>query len=103
HEEITDAEDLATIRRQMWAVEIGDAPAHRLSMPKTVMTGDLDTYPASQRAARQLRRRGVSRLAAPSAALVPGGARPVRVDGGVRPAAPRDGVTIVIFGPPPAL
>src|SRR5438067_7433456 len=103
HEEITDAEDVATIRRQMWAVEIGDEPAERVALPKEVLTGDVDTYPACQRAARRLRRRGATRLAAVSAALVPGGARPMRVDGGVGPADPRDGLTIVIFGPPPAL
>src|SRR6476619_4322357 len=27
HEEITEPEDVLTIRRQLWAVEIGDAPA----------------------------------------------------------------------------
>ena len=39
HEEITDPEDLVTIRRQMWAVEIGDARAVRVRLPHDVVTG----------------------------------------------------------------
>src|SRR5256885_785667 len=84
HEEITSIEDLATVRRQMWAVEIGDAPSARVAAPHGILTGDPSTYPECQRAARRLRQRGVTRLAAASAALVPGGARAVRVDGGVQ-------------------
>lgn len=40
---------------------------------------------------------------APSAALLPGGARGWRVDGGLRKAEPRDGEVIVLFGPRPDL
>jgi hypothetical protein len=99
HEEITDPEDLATIRRQMWAVQIDDASAVRVSLPEPVMTGGVDTYRRCQVEARALRKAGVRRIVAPSAALVRGGARGLRVDGGVHPAEPRDGTTIVLFGP----
>lgn len=103
HEEITDPADVATIRRQMWAVEIGDVPAERIRLPRRVLTGDLDSYSACQQAARSARARGIGRIVAPSAALVPGGARGLRLDDGVRTGEPRDGVVIVVFGPPEQL
>jgi len=100
HEEITDPRDLPTIRRQMWAVEIGDAPAARVDLPDDTLTGGRGTYAACQRAAEALRRGGIRRIVARSAALVAGGARAIRVANGEREAKPRDGQTIVIFGPP---
>src|SRR5262245_60720435 len=39
HEEITDVQDLLTIRRQLWAVEVGDAPATRGALPADGLTG----------------------------------------------------------------
>ena len=101
HEEITDAEDVATIRRQMWAVEIGDGSAEHPALPERVLTGGPESYARCQAEARRLREAGVRRMVAPSAALVRGGARGVSVDGaggGIRPAADRDGQVIVIFG-----
>jgi hypothetical protein len=103
HEEITDPDDLATIRRQMWAVEIGTAPPAHVSLPAHVLTGDRDSYARCQGEARRLRRGGARRIAAPSAALVPGGARGVAADGGVHADAARDGVVIVIFDLPRGL
>ena len=100
HEEIADPADLATIRRQMWAVEIGDVRARHITLPASVLFGAIETYARSQARARALRAKGVRRIAAVSAALTPGGARGLRVDRGMRPAEPRDGRTIVIFGPP---
>jgi hypothetical protein len=100
HEEITEVEDLVTIRRQLWAVEVGDAPAAPVELPVKVLTGGPDTYARCQREAAAMRRRGVTRLVAPSAALRPGTAGGVRVDEGVHPAARRDGSVIVIFGAP---
>lgn len=100
HEEITDPGDLATIRRQLWAVDIGDAPAARVELPAHILTGGPETYARCQRAATALRRRGVTRLAVRSAALVPGGARGMCVDRGVHAVAPRDGSVIVLFGGP---
>jgi hypothetical protein len=69
HEEIRDAADLATIRRAIWAVEIGDAPAVRPDLPAQTMQGDRSTWPACQAAARELRAAGQRRLKAPSPAL----------------------------------
>ena len=100
HEEITDPEDLATIRRQMWAVEIGDAPAARVTLTERVLTGGPDSYARCQAEARRLRERGARRLLAPSAALKRGGARGLSIDAGLKQAAARDGMVIVVFGPP---
>ena len=100
HEEITDAEDLRTIRRQMWAVEIGDPPVERIALPRAVLTGGVDTYPRCQQAARAARAKGITRFAVTSAALKRGGARGSRVDRGVESAEPRDGTVIVVFGVP---
>ena len=84
HEEITDEADLITIRRQIWAVEIGAAPHVGVPVPVETLAGGPSTYAACQQEARRLRAAGVERLAAPSAALNPGA---------------RDGVVIVVFGP----
>jgi hypothetical protein len=83
HEEITDEADLRTIRRQMWAVEIGGAPGVGVHVPAGTLAGGPSTYAVCQQEARRLRAAGVDRLAAPSAALNPGG---------------RDGIVIVVFG-----
>jgi len=99
HEEITDPRDLPTIRRRMWAVDIGDAELLPVDLPESTLTGGRDSYAACQQAAAALRAQGATRLVARTAALVAGGARPVRVAGGERAAEPRDGHTIVIFGP----
>ncbi|HEX3702158.1 MAG TPA: RES family NAD+ phosphorylase [Vicinamibacterales bacterium] len=103
HEEITEAEDVLAIRRQLWAVDIGDAPLDPVSTPASVVSGGPETYGRCQAHARALRARGASRLTAPSAALVPGGARGCHVEGGVVPAAPRDGRVVVLFGSPDGL
>jgi hypothetical protein len=67
------------------------------------MTGGLATHAACQREARRLRARGATRLMAPSAALLPGSAGGWRVEGSLRPGPLRDGRTIVLFGPRPAI
>src|SRR5262249_31948187 len=100
HEEITDPEDVQTVRRQMWAVDIGDLPVDQVTLPDATLTGGLETYAECQREARSIREQGVRRIAARTAALLPGGARPLRVRGGVHGAEPRDGLTIVIYGTP---
>jgi RES domain-containing protein len=100
HEEITDPEDLPTIRRQLWAIDIGDAPAEPVRLPLAVMRGGIETYSRCQQAAASLRSRGHTKIAAPSAALEPGGAGGASVHRGVHRAQPRDGRVIVIFGPP---
>lgn len=104
HEEITDPDDVASVRRTLWAIEIGDEPLKPVSVPTTVVTGGLDTYRACQEHARRARARGAKRLVAPSAALVSGGAAARRVAAGVeRVAEPRDGRVIIVFGSPDAL
>jgi hypothetical protein len=103
HEEITDPEDVLTIRRQVWAVDIGDATATAVKTPAALLRGGPETYARCQDEVRALRSRGVQRIVAPSAALVPGGARGLRrgeFKGGVAPSAPRDGKVIVLFGSP---
>ena len=99
HEEITDAEDLPTIQRQMWAVEIGDQPGERSRLSTRWLTGGFETHARCQAEARAARRRGVERIAVTSAALKPGAARGLRFEAGTEPGDPCDGRTIVIFGP----
>ena len=103
HEEITDPADLETVRRQMWAVDIGDASAEPVRVASQVALGNLESYTACQIESRRLRQQGAKRLRAPSAALKPGGARGRIVRNGQRHAAPRDGLVIVVFGPPDSL
>ena len=101
HEEIHDPADVATFRRALWAVELGDEPAAAVTVKPAVVTGGRDTYGACQEHARKLRGRGAKRLVAPSAALVPGGAAGrVVVDALERQAESSDGQVIVIFGDP---
>jgi len=103
HEEITEPEDLATIRRALWAVDLGDEPAHSLDLPFEKLTGELETYATCQEETRRLRNRGVLKIVVPSAALVPGAARGWRVEGGLQPGPTRDGQVIVLFGRRPDL
>ena len=103
HEDIDDPADVKTIRRQMWAVEIGDRPAVQVDLPLDILTGGPDTYERCRQRATAVRAKGVDRLVATSAALTPGGARPLCVRAGVQPGDPHDGVVIVIFGLPDGL
>ena len=99
HEEITDPEDAATLRRTLWAVEIGEAPLTAVSLPAPVVTGGRETYRACQAHARRLRTRGARRLVAASAALLRGGATGREVSGGIeRPGPLRHPRVIVVFG-----
>jgi RES domain len=104
HEEITTSEDLATIRRALWTIDIGDEPLKPVSLPATLVSGGSGTYRACQDHARRLRARGARRLVAPSAALLPGGATGREVAGGAeRAAISRNGRVIVVFGDPEGL
>jgi hypothetical protein len=100
HEEITEVADLMTIRRQLWAVEVGDAPPARVGLPADVLAGGPETYERCRQEAERLRRRGATRLVASSAAMRAGTASGRRVRHGVHPDAPRDALVIVVFGPP---
>lgn len=88
----------------MWAVEIDDEePAAPPALADAIATGGRDTHAACRKAARTLRARGATRLDAPSAALVPGGAHGHVVDAGLRRARPRDGRAIVLYGARPSI
>lgn len=103
HEEITDPADLQTIRRALWAVDLGDPTLASPDLPQDVLMGGYGSYPACQEEARRLRRRGARGLRAPAAALLSGGARGWQVDGGLRPGTSRDGSVVVLFGRRPDL
>jgi len=83
HEEIRDAEDLAAIRRAIWAVDIGDEPAATPALPEATLTGGPETYRACRGEAERLHEGGATRIDALSAALLSGGARGHRVEAGL--------------------
>jgi len=104
HEEITEPEDVLTIRRALWAIEIGDREAVAVTLPRAEQTGGLETYGRCQAYASRARAKGATRLEASSAALVAGGAAGYEVIDGEQPRTdPRDGRVIVIFGEPDGL
>jgi hypothetical protein len=102
HEGITEESELMDVRRALWAVEVPDElPAATPQIPDATLTGGLATYEDCRREARRLRSNGATALRARSAALLPGGARGWKVDGGMQPAAERDGTVLAVFGPCP--
>ena len=103
HEEIVSAEDVATIRRALWAVDLPEQPEQVPALPIEVLTGGPETHEQCRQEAARLRAEGTAGLVAPSAALLDGAAHGWKVDGGVQPAAPRDGRVIVLFGRRPDL
>lgn len=99
HEGIVDAEDLATVRGTLWAVEVPDDGAiARPELDRATLTGNVASYAACQDEAARLRARGATALVAPSAALCPDEARGERVADGLQPGPDRDGRVIVLFG-----
>ncbi|MCY3877786.1 MAG: RES domain-containing protein [Rhodobacteraceae bacterium] len=102
HEEIYDPQDLETVRRAIWAVDIGKIPSHRPCLPQTTLIGGRNTWSACQQAAQRLRKLADG-VAAPSAALKPGAAHGWRVDGGLQPGPNRDGEVYALFGRRPDL
>lgn len=104
HEEIKDPEDLPTVRRALWAIEVDESePAAQPQLPTEVLTGGRESYARCQGEATRLRAQGAARLSALSAALLPGEARGKRVDRTVHPGPEREGRTIVLFGRRPEL
>ena len=102
HEGITLETEIVNIRRALWAVEVpDDLPAETPDLPVSVLTGRLPTYDECRLEARRLRNRGTIALRAPSAALLPRGARGWKVDGGLQPGVERDGIVFAVFGPRP--
>jgi len=104
HEGISQEAELEGIRRSLWAIELPDDPApHAPHLTQAVLAGGTETYEDCQKEARRLRAKGARALRAPSAALVAGGAHGWKVDGGLQPAAERDGFVLAVFGPRPDL
>jgi hypothetical protein len=100
HEEITQESELINMRRALWAVELPeDFVAETTLLENRLLTGGTETHEACRREANRLRAKGAKALRAPSAALIPGGARGWRVDGGLQPGAERDGIVLAVFGP----
>lgn len=106
HEAIADSEDLADVRRALWAVEVPDdevATAAAPSLPPALLTGGSGSYPPCQEEAARLRGTGATSLIAPSAALTATAAAAERTDGGLRPGPAVDGRVLVLFGRRPEL
>lgn len=100
HEGITEAADLAGVRRSLWAVELPVNGYETAELPSVLLEGGVASDPTCQAIARALRNAGAQRLEAPSAALLPGGASGSRAtEAGLGSAAPaRDGQVWVLFG-----
>lgn len=102
HEGITDASDLAGVRRSLWAVELPDLDEARCGRPALAarqLFGGLASHAACQAAARALRAAGATEIEVRGAALLPGAARGWQADPLLRPAtAARDGRVWVLYG-----
>jgi hypothetical protein len=104
HEEITQAADLAGVRRSLWAVALpAEGYVQPAALPATAFTEGEASYEACRAEARRLRAAGGTRIEAPSAALLPGAAAGWRVRGAdlERSPTPREGRVWVIFGAVP--
>lgn len=67
HEEIKEPEDLPTIRRALWAVDIPDRrekECQSVQVPGEIQLGGPETYPTCQQEASRLRRAGARGLPA---------------------------------------
>ena len=93
-----DPEDLLTVCRSLWAVDLGSEELAAVELPLETVTGETDSYAPCREEARRLRAAGVSGLRTRAAALLPGTAGGWRVDTGLQPGAESDGGTIVLFG-----
>jgi hypothetical protein len=103
HEEIRNPEDLAGIRRALWAVEIADPGDAKPDLRDDVLCGGPESYPACQDEGTRLRSLGFSGFRTASAALLPDGARGWIVDGGLQEGPGRYGEVLVLFGLRPDL
>jgi hypothetical protein len=103
HEEIRDVEDLLTIARALWAVELAEESLALPDLPEHLLIGGRGTYRPCQAEARRLRIEGADGLRTPCAALLPGTPSGWRVDGGLHPGPARDEGVVVLFGRRPDL
>ena len=102
-EEIVEVEDLRTIRRDLWAVEIGGEPTASPSLPPHTLTGGPATWLDCQGEATRLRAVGATGMTAPSAALLEGAAHGWQTLGGLGRGEYRDGKVFALFGSRPDL
>jgi hypothetical protein len=103
HEEIVEPDDVATIERSIWAIDVGRPPRSRPRLPAAVFQGGLASYDACRVEARRIRGRGAHGLVAPSAALLPGTPSGYRTAGRLRPGPRRRERVVVLFGRRPDL
>ena len=102
-EEITAPDDVETIARSLWAIELRRPPVASPALPSETLTGGRDSYDACQAEARRLRAAGEPGLRAPSAALLPATPSGFLTVGPLRPGPPRAERVFVLFGPRPDL
>jgi RES domain len=104
HEGITDVADLIGVQRSLWAIEIPDDGYEAPHLMDAVFKGGLDSYATCQAEAKRLRDLGSSRIEAPSAALISGGASGWVANPIINSSSTsRDGRVFVIFGPQSSL
>ena len=102
HEGITKKSEVANVRRALWVIEISDDLATETPrLAEVILTGGFDSYEECWTEARRLRNNGAAALRAPSAALLARSARGWKVEGGLQPAADRDGNVLAVFGTRP--
>lgn len=99
HKGITEAVDLAGIRRSLWVAELpGDGYAQP-RLPDTTLFGNESAYAACQAEATRLREGGAEQIEVPGAALMPGTASGWTATPTLATATPaRDGIVWVLFG-----
>jgi hypothetical protein len=99
HEGIEDAEDLAGVRRSLWAAEMPTTAFVTPALADDVLFGNESSYPACQGEARRLRAAGATQIEVRGAALHPGAAAGWTANPSIAPAKPgRDGLVWVLFG-----
>lgn len=103
HEEIRDVQDLLTVRRSLWAVDLPEESLPSPDLPEPILTGGLGTYRACRAEARRLRDQGAGGLRTACAALLNGTASGWRVQAGLQPGPARDERVVVLFGRRPDL
>ena len=103
HEGITDAADLPTVQRAIWAIDVPDDELAEPTLPEATLRGGISSYAPCQIEARRLRTGGAAGLAAPCAALKPATPSGWRVQSGLQPGRPRQERIVVLFGPRPDL
>ena len=104
HEGIVAAEDLDGVTRTLWAVKVDDNDVDAATPIDLPADLSIAAYPACQEAARRARAAGAIAIVTGSAALLPGHAAGLVVDGGIHPGMPpTDGQVWVLFGPRPDL